>query len=219
MSKLVPAGWLRTGDILVARRLAVRLVLALTAALQGLVVTRSAVAQSDLAGFAPPGRMIVIDGHQVHLHCIAADAPTVILEEGAGGASLNWAWIQWDVAKTTRVCSYDRPGYAWSDPTDTPRDADTVSRELDPLLKSAGEKGPFIARRPFPRRCLCAHVYRPATQECRRSGSRRCDESLCNGRRRTAADQERRCCVLHRVEQNPLSNRRPYRIDPGHVGH
>jgi len=145
MSKLVPAGWLRTGDILVARRLAVRLVLALTAALPELVVTRSALAQSDPANFAPPGRMIVIDGHQVHLHCIAADAPTVILEEGAGGASLNWAWIQWDVAKTTRVCSYDRPGYAWSDPTDTPRDADTVSRELDPLLKSAGEKGPFIA--------------------------------------------------------------------------
>jgi len=120
-------------------------VLALTAALQGLVVTRSAVAQSDLAGFAPPGRMIVIDGHQVHLHCIAAGAPTVILEDGAGGASLNWAWIQRDVAETTRVCSYDRPGYAWSDPTDTPRDADTVSRELDALLKSAGEKGPFIA--------------------------------------------------------------------------
>jgi len=55
MSKLVPAGWLRTGDILVARRLAVRLVLALTAALPELVVTRSALAQSDPANFAPPG--------------------------------------------------------------------------------------------------------------------------------------------------------------------
>jgi pimeloyl-ACP methyl ester carboxylesterase len=48
------------------------------------------------------------------------------------------------IAATTRVCSYDRPGYGWSDPSDTPRDAETVGRELDALLKSAGEKGPFV---------------------------------------------------------------------------
>jgi len=69
----------------------------------------------------------------------------VILEEGAGGGSLNWTWIQRKIATTTRVCSYDRPGHAWSDSTETLRDAETVSRELDALLKAAGEKGPFVA--------------------------------------------------------------------------
>jgi pimeloyl-ACP methyl ester carboxylesterase len=38
-----------------------------------------------------------------------------------------------------------RPGHAWSDSTETPRDAETIGRELDALLKAAGEKGPFIA--------------------------------------------------------------------------
>jgi pimeloyl-ACP methyl ester carboxylesterase len=59
--------------------------------------------------------------------------------------SLGWTWIQRKVAATTRVCSYDRPGNAWSESTERARDAESVSRELDALLKAAGEKGPFIA--------------------------------------------------------------------------
>ena len=101
-------------------------------------------ADSDLAEFPPPGRLIEVDGHQRHLFCTGNGTPTVILEEGAGGGSLNWTWIQRKVAATTHVCSYDRPGYGWSDPSDTPRDAETVARELDALLRSAGEQGPFI---------------------------------------------------------------------------
>jgi len=110
-----------------------------------LALSESALADPSMAGFPPPGRLVEVDGYQRHLFCTGRGAPTVILEEGAGGGSLNWSWIQRLVASTTRVCSYDRPGYGWSDPTDTPRDANTVSRELDALLKSSGERGPFIA--------------------------------------------------------------------------
>jgi pimeloyl-ACP methyl ester carboxylesterase len=111
----------------------------------GLFSAKPALAESDLADIPPPGQLIEIDGHRHHLVCTGAGTPTVILEEGAGGGSLNWTWIQPKVTATTRVCSYDRPGYGWSDTSDTPRDADTVARELDALLKAAGESGPFIA--------------------------------------------------------------------------
>jgi pimeloyl-ACP methyl ester carboxylesterase len=110
----------------------------------GRFVAEPALADPDMAGFPPPGQLVAVDGHQRHLFCTGTGTPTVILEEGAGGASLNWVWIQRMVAATTRVCSHDRPGYGWSDPSDTPRDAETVGRELDALLKSAGENGPFI---------------------------------------------------------------------------
>jgi pimeloyl-ACP methyl ester carboxylesterase len=109
-----------------------------------LSVAQPASADPAMAAFSALGRLVSIDGHQHHLFCTGTGTPTVILEEGAGGASLNWVWIQRTVAATTRVCSYDRPGYGWSDPSDTPRDAETVGRELDALLKSADEKGPFI---------------------------------------------------------------------------
>ena len=120
------------------------LFLTLASAVPGLFVARPALADPDMAGFVSPGRLVAVDGHQRHLFCAGAGTPTVILEEGAGGASLNWVWIQRTVAAATRVCSYDRPGYGWSDPSDTPRDAATVGHELDALLKSAGEKAPFI---------------------------------------------------------------------------
>ena len=111
----------------------------------GLFSASPARAESDLADIPPPGRLVDIDGHARHLACTGAGTPTVILEEGSGGASLNWIWIQGKVAATTRVCSYDRPGYGWGDASDTPRDADTIARELAALLSSAGEHGPFIA--------------------------------------------------------------------------
>jgi pimeloyl-ACP methyl ester carboxylesterase len=120
--------------------------LSLTLALTVLafVATRPAQADSNMAAFPPPGRLVTVDGQERHLFCTGTGTPTVILEEGAGGASPNWVWIQRTVAAAARICSYDRPGYGWSDPSDTPRDAETVGRELDALLKSAGEKGPFI---------------------------------------------------------------------------
>lgn len=129
-----------------SERSTVRFLLVLTVALSvpSLFVAESAAADPAMAAFPPPGRLVVVDGHQHHLSCTGTGAPTVILEEGAGGASPNWVWIQPRVSAATRVCSYDRPGYGWSDPSDTPRDAETVGRELDALLKSAGEKGPFI---------------------------------------------------------------------------
>src|SRR6516225_6908336 len=111
----------------------------------GLFSAAPARGEADLADIAPPGRLIDVDGHARHLACTGTGAPTVMLEEGSGGGALNWIWIQRKVAATTRVCSYDRPGYGWSDPSDTPRDADTVARELAALLAAAGENGPFIA--------------------------------------------------------------------------
>ena len=118
--------------------------LLLSAAVLLLFAAEPAWSDPNLAAFPPPGRLVAVDGQQRHLFCTGTGTPTVILEEGAGGASLNWVWIQRTVTAATRVCSYDRPGYGWSDPSDTPRDAETVGRELDALLKPAGEKGPFI---------------------------------------------------------------------------
>jgi len=106
----------------------------------------AAVAQPDpdLAAFPPPGRLVQVDGRRMHLHCIGSGAPTVILEDGQGGASLNWTWVQRGVARMTRVCAYDRPGYGWSDLADAPMDATETSRQLAALLAAAHETGPYL---------------------------------------------------------------------------
>jgi pimeloyl-ACP methyl ester carboxylesterase len=58
--------------------------------------------------------------------------------------SAAWAWVQADVAKTTRVCSYDRAGLGWSESGDAPFAPEAVAPELNALLAKAGERGPFV---------------------------------------------------------------------------
>lgn len=100
--------------------------------------------RADFEGIHLPGRMVVIEGHQFHIYCTGDGPLTVILESGAGAASLAWAWIQPEVAKSSRVCSYDRAGYGWSSPTDVPMDAINTSQQLHSVLMAANIPGPYI---------------------------------------------------------------------------
>jgi len=94
--------------------------------------------------FPHPGRLIDVGGRQLHIHCIGEGAPTVVLEAPAAGVSVGWAWVQDDLAKTTRVCSYDRAGLGWSEAGEGGFRAGRVPDELHTLLERAGERGPFV---------------------------------------------------------------------------
>ncbi|MFE8601958.1 alpha/beta fold hydrolase [Archangium violaceum] len=101
-------------------------------------------AAADARDFPPPGRMVDVGGHRLHLNCTGEGRPTVVLESGSSAMSSAWAWVQPEVAKTTRVCSYDRAGVAWSEPGQEPHDAAHVAGQLHTLLANAGESGPFV---------------------------------------------------------------------------
>ena len=57
---------------------------------------------------------------------------------------MTWGGVQPVLSSTTRVCSYDRAGFGWSDPLPTPRDADHVAAELHELLLQAKVTGPIV---------------------------------------------------------------------------
>jgi pimeloyl-ACP methyl ester carboxylesterase len=92
----------------------------------------------------PPGRLIDLGGHRLHLNCTGRGRPTVILENGLGDFSSDWILVQRLVEKTTRICTYDRGGYAWSDSGPLPRTFDQLNLELHDALQRAGERGPFV---------------------------------------------------------------------------
>jgi pimeloyl-ACP methyl ester carboxylesterase len=98
----------------------------------------------DLRRNPPPGQMVDVGGYRLHIHCQGEGHPTVILDSGAGGTSLDWGWIQPEIAKTTRVCVYDRAGAAWSDKGPPPRDAAQMARELRALVTNGRLEGPYI---------------------------------------------------------------------------
>ena len=63
----------------------------------------------------PPGKLVDIGGRKLHLHCTGNGTPAVIVENGSSSFSIDWALVQPEVAKRTRICTYDRAGFAWSD--------------------------------------------------------------------------------------------------------
>jgi pimeloyl-ACP methyl ester carboxylesterase len=80
----------------------------------------------------------------MHINCMGEGGPSVILDAASPGISADWVRVQQQVAKTTRVCAYDRAGMGWSESGPEPRDARQISSELHTLLDNAGVEGPYV---------------------------------------------------------------------------
>src|SRR5579871_2525735 len=93
---------------------------------------------------SPPGRLMDIGGYRLHIHTTGAGSPTVVLLSGAGDYSFVWSLVQPEVARFTRVCSYDRAGDAWSDLGPVPRTMKQDVYELHLLLDKARLRPPYV---------------------------------------------------------------------------
>src|SRR5262245_27327178 len=98
----------------------------------------------DESRYPPSGQLVDIGGYRLHLHCTGEGSPTVVLDAMGFGWSTHWSMVQPEIAKLTRVCSYDRAGYGWSDEGPMPRTAQQVATELHTLLERAKVPGPYV---------------------------------------------------------------------------
>jgi pimeloyl-ACP methyl ester carboxylesterase len=100
---------------------------------------------ADEKAYPPPGQLVDIGGFRLHINCTGTGSPTVIIAAGLGDWSTTWGgYVQPEVAKTTRVCTYDRAGLGWSEAGPLPRDAAQFAKELHSLLQNAHIPGPFV---------------------------------------------------------------------------
>jgi pimeloyl-ACP methyl ester carboxylesterase len=100
---------------------------------------------ADAKTYPPPGELVDVGGHRLHINCVGTGSPTVVIEAGLGDWSTSWAgYVQPEVAKTTRVCTYDRAGLGWSDANSLPSDAAQFAKELHTLLQNANVPGPYV---------------------------------------------------------------------------
>ena len=86
----------------------------------------------------PPGRLVDAGGYRLHIHKFGAGSPTIVLEAGSGETSLSWRDIPEQLAAYATVVSYDRGGYAWSEPASTERTGANIVRELHAALEQKG---------------------------------------------------------------------------------
>ncbi len=91
-----------------------------------------------------PGKLVDIGGRKLHLHCTGAGSPTVVLVAGGSAYAIDWALVQPEIAKSTRVCSYDRAGLGWSDGGPKDETVEQTVGDLHAMLVKSGERGPFI---------------------------------------------------------------------------
>ena len=113
------------------------------------------------------GPVDIGDGRELYLECRGSGSPTVVLISGTGGAADEWmsvvdpadpsALVLSDqsvfdqLARTGRVCAYDRPGTTLisgepdrSTPVAQPTTAGQDVADLWALLTTAGEQGPYV---------------------------------------------------------------------------
>jgi len=99
---------------------------------------------ADKSAPKPIGKMVDLGGHRLHVNCSGTGSPVVVVENGLGDFSFDWILVQEKVAKFARICTYDRAGYAWSEPGPKPRTFAQLNLELHDALEKLGEKGPFV---------------------------------------------------------------------------
>jgi pimeloyl-ACP methyl ester carboxylesterase len=92
----------------------------------------------------PPGQWTDINYYSLHIYCTGEGSPTVILEAGLNDFYVTWAKVQPEIAKSTRVCSYDRAGLGWSQASPKPRTTEVMAEELHTILRNTGIEGPYI---------------------------------------------------------------------------
>jgi pimeloyl-ACP methyl ester carboxylesterase len=104
--------------------------------------------RADARRFPQQGKSVSLgptfDNLTLSIDCRGQGSPTVVLDTGLGVPAVGWNPVQTEVAKFTRVCSYDRAGYGWSGATSLPRTSNEIVKELHALLEAANEKGPYI---------------------------------------------------------------------------
>lgn len=94
----------------------------------------------------PPGKLVAVHGTQLHIIAEGTknDAPTLILESGAGGSTDMFHWMAQDLRQTMRVIRYDREGKWFSESTKDTITPEFYAIQLHELFEKSGEKPPYI---------------------------------------------------------------------------
>jgi len=90
------------------------------------------------------GQSVDIGGRTLNISCLGTGAPPVIFESGGDAPGLEWASFQFEAAKFTQACWYDRAGIGWSDSGPYPRTSAAIARDLHALLKHADLPPPYV---------------------------------------------------------------------------
>ena len=100
----------------------------------------------------PPGQMVDVDGHKMHIYSVGEGDKTLVLMAASGTVcpSLDFKNLYSGLEDECRIVVVEKFGYGYSDTVDRPRDVASLLSYTRAALKGAGMEGPYI---------LCPHSF------------------------------------------------------------
>lgn len=83
-------------------------------------------------------------GLSLNIDCRGEGRPAVIFESGLAASALSWTFVQPEIARFARACSYDRAGLGFSPRSQTRRTLANITDELRDMLRAAGVNPPYV---------------------------------------------------------------------------
>lgn len=125
-------------------RLVYRVILLFATSALALAEEPNGAVVTDLSYIRPAHLVDIGHGRKMDILCVGQGTPTVILDAGLGDQIRAWAIVQPQIARRTRVCSYDRAGLGFSDPSDRPGTSANAVDDLHQLLIAASVRPPYV---------------------------------------------------------------------------
>ncbi|OMF12143.1 hypothetical protein BK131_19265 [Paenibacillus amylolyticus] len=100
----------------------------------------------DMKSYPPPGKYYEVSGRNMHLYTAGKGEVTVVFASdwGTPNPYVDFSPLYDKLKSQVKIAVYDRFGYGYSDYTDEPRDVDTISEEIHQLLRTSGQRPPYI---------------------------------------------------------------------------
>lgn len=114
--------------------------------ISGSWVYHTTVMKKEIASTPPPGKMVDVDGHAMHVYTEGEGEQTIVFLSGSGTSAptLDFKPL-WSVlsAKHT-IAVVEKAGYGWSDTADVSREIDVILEESRNALRLADIQAPYV---------------------------------------------------------------------------
>jgi len=102
--------------------------------------------KKEAQAYLPSASMIELNGKMIHVHTAGEGDSTLVFLSGHGTSSpaLDFKPLWMRMKEDYRIAVVEKSGYGWSEPSNTPRDIDTILEETRTALNLSGEQGPYV---------------------------------------------------------------------------
>lgn len=102
--------------------------------------------KKEIASTPPPGQMVDVDGHAMHVYAEGNGEQTIVFLSGAGTSApvLDFKPLWSELSSEYKVAVVEKAGYGWSETADVSREIDVILEESRSALRLADVQPPYV---------------------------------------------------------------------------